>query len=193
MRSKHPRSARRNRLEPRCNRCGGNWDQPRRRNPPDAGPDRCPCIGSVARAVWNVSGAVESGVVPANGCMAAVAVEGSLCGFARGGGTVIPSIPPQVAKWLRTKRCGIFTCEQYPCLPSCRALHPASIHMKKNATFIVATVPGFDPNRPDLQEFLNNLAAEALAEEPSAPRAPRRAKRPTRKARTAPSGTKRQR
>jgi hypothetical protein len=104
---------------------------------------------------------------------------------------VISSTRPEIAKWLRASRCGTLMREHDPCLQARWALNPASIHMKKNTTLIVATVPGFDPNRPDLQEFLNNLAAEELGEEPSTPRTPRRAKRTTRTGRTAPSGAKR--
>lgn len=44
----------------------------------------------------------------------------------------------------------------------------------KEPKFIVATVNGFDPNRPDLQEFLNSLVAEAMAGEAPKPRKRRR-------------------
>jgi hypothetical protein len=47
---------------------------------------------------------------------------------------------------------------------------------KQRTAIIVAQVENFDPNRPDLNEFLNSLVAEAMENGPRTSRPPRRKK-----------------
>jgi hypothetical protein len=49
--------------------------------------------------------------------------------------------------------------------------------IKNGMTVILTRVDGFDPNRPDLNEFLNSIVVEALADEPRVPRRKRASKK----------------